>query len=104
MMAADQAKQERIGAIVMSLGSILIAGMEWLDRPAPGELVEAEPDWYVSFNLLLHGAILLLLIVSLIRLNKLVADRPNQRLPFLVMILVGIGAAAYVVGRDLGMV
>ena len=103
-MAADQTKQERIGAIVMSFGSILIAGMEWLDRPEPGELVEAEPDWYVSFNLLLHGAILLLLIVSLIRLNRLVADRPNQRLPFLVMILVGIGAAAYVVGRDLGLV
>jgi predicted membrane channel-forming protein YqfA (hemolysin III family) len=103
-MATDQASQERIGAIVMSVGSIFIAGMEWLDRPEPGEIIEAEPDWYVTFNLLLHGAILVLLLVSLIRLNGLVADRPNQRAPFLVMILVGIGAAAYVVGRDLGMV
>lgn len=103
-MAADQSRQERIGAIVMSVGSVLIAGMEWLGRPAPGEIVEAEPDWYVTFNLLLHGAILVLLLLSLIRLNRLVADRPNQRVPFLVMILVGIVAAAYVVGRDLGMV
>jgi hypothetical protein len=103
-MAVDQTKQERIAAIVMSVGSILIAAMEWLDRPAPGEIIEAEPDWYVSFTLLLHGAILLLLLFSLARLNRLVADRPNQRIPFLVMILVGIGAAAYVVGRDLGMV
>jgi hypothetical protein len=103
-MAVDQTKQERIAAIVMSVGSILIAAMEWLDRPAPGEIIEAEPDWYVSFTLLLHGAILLLLLFSLARLNRLVADRPNQRIPFLLMILVGIGAAAYVVGRDLGMV
>ena len=66
-MAADQAKQERIGAIVMSLGSILIAGMEWLDRPEPGEIVEAEPDWYVTFNLVLHGAILLLLVYRMLR-------------------------------------
>jgi hypothetical protein len=103
-MAVDQTKQERIAAIVMSVGSILIAAMEWLDRPAPGEIIEAEPDWYVSFTLLLHGAILLLLLFSLARLNRLVADRPNQRIPFLLMILVGIGAAAYVMGRDLGMV
>ena len=51
-----------------------------------------------------HLSKAMLLIFSLIRLNKLVADRPNQRVPFLVMILVGIGAAAYVVGRDLGLV
>ena len=33
-----------------------------------------------------------------------VADRPGLRLPFTVMILVGIAAAAYVVGVDLGLV
>ena len=103
-MAADQTRQERIGAVAMSFGSMFIAAMEWFDRPEPGELIEAEPDWYVTFNLALHGAILLLLIFSLTRLNKIAADRTALRLPFLVMILVGIVAAAYVVGRDLGIV
>ena len=58
-MAADQTRQERIGAVAMSFGSMFIAAMEWFDRPEPGELIEAEPDWYVTFNLALHGAILL---------------------------------------------
>ncbi|MBL9048524.1 MAG: hypothetical protein JNK19_00240 [Tabrizicola sp.] len=103
-MAADQAKQERIGAVVMSVASVVVAGLEWLDRPEPGEIVEAEPDWYVTFTVAIHGLILVLLLVALARLPRLVADRPGLRLPFLVMILVGIVAASYVVGRDLGMV
>ena len=40
-MSEVQAKQERMAAVVMSLGSIFIAAMEFLDRPAPGEFVEA---------------------------------------------------------------
>jgi hypothetical protein len=103
-MADGQAKQERIGATVMSVGSIFIAGMEWFDRPEPGEIVEAMPDWYVTFNLVLHGAILALLLFALVRVPRMAADRPSLRGPFTVMILVGIVAAAYVVGRDLGMV
>jgi len=103
-MSEAQAKQERLGAVVMSAGSVLIAGMEFLSRPAPGEFVEADPDWYVSFNVILHGAILVLLLVSLVRLQKMTADRPALRTPFLLMILVGLAAAAYVVGRDLGLV
>lgn len=103
-MAADQARQERFGAMFMSLASVFIAGMEFLGRPEPGEIVEAEPDWYVMFNAVLHGAILLLLLFALVRLPRMVADRPGQRLPFLLMILVGIVAAAYVLGRDLGLV
>lgn len=103
-MSEAQAKQERMGAAVMSVASIFIAGMEYIDRPEPGEIIEAMPDWYVTFNLALHGAILALLLFALIRLPRLVADRPSLRVPFLVMILVGIAAAAYVVGRDLGLV
>ena len=103
-MAADQSRQERIGATVMSVASVFIAGMEWLDRPAPGEFVEAEPDWYVIFQLALHAIILLLLLLSLARLPRMTADRPALRGPFTVMVLVGIAAAAYVVGRDLGLV
>lgn len=103
-MAADQTRQERIGAVVMSVGSILIAGMQLLNRPAPGEIVEAEPGWYVTFQLVLHGAILLLLLVSLLRLPKMTAENPNLRGPFTIMVLVGIVAAAYVVGQDLGLV
>lgn len=103
-MATDQTRQERIGAVVMSLGSIVIAGMELSDRPAPGEIVEAEPDWYVTFQLVLHGVILLLLLVSLVRLPKMTAENTALRLPFTIMVLVGIVAAAYIVGRDLGMV
>ena len=103
-MPADQTAQERVAAVVMSVGSILIAAMEWFDRPAPGDFVEADPDWYVWFTLALHGAILVLLLFSLFRLPRTTADRPGLRLPFTGMILVGILAAAYVVGRDLGMV
>lgn len=103
-MAEAQPKQERMGATVMSLASIFIAGMEWVGRPKPGEFVEPEPDWYVTFNLILHGAILVLLLLALLRLPKMTADRPGLRLPFTVMILVGVVAAAYVVCVDLGMV
>jgi hypothetical protein len=91
-----QAKQERTGAAFMSLASIFIAVMEWVGRP--------EPDWYVTFNAALHGAILVLLIVALVRLPRMVADRPTLKTPFLAMILVGIVAAAYVLGRDFGLV
>jgi surface polysaccharide O-acyltransferase-like enzyme len=103
-MSEAQAKQERMAAVVMSLGSIFIAAMEYLDRPEAGEFVEADPDWYVTFNLVLHAAILALLLFSLVRLPRMTADRPNLRVPFTVMVLVGIVAAAYVVGRDLGLV
>lgn len=103
-MAAGQAKQERNAAIFMSLASVFIAGMEWLDRPEPGEFVEAEPDWYVTFTVLLHGAILLLLVLALVRLGKITADTPAQRVPLLGLILAGLVGAAYVVGRDLGLV
>jgi hypothetical protein len=48
--------------------------------------------------------ILLLLLLSLVRLPRMTADRPALRGPFTVMVLVGIVAAAYVVGRDLGLV
>lgn len=103
-MTEAQAKQERVAAVVMSVGSILIAAMEWLGRPAAGEFVEADPDWYVTFTLALHGAILILLVFALARLPKTTADRPDLRAPFTGMILVGILAAAYVVGRDFGLV
>jgi hypothetical protein len=103
-MAADQTKQERIGTVVMSIGSIFIAAMEWLNRPEPGAFGEAEPDWYVTFQVALHGVILLLLLVALVRLPKMTAERPSLRLPFTIMVLVGIVAAAYIVGRDLGLV
>ncbi len=103
-MATDQSRQERTGATVMSVASVFIAGMEWLDRPAPGEIVEAEPDWYVTFTVALHGAILALLLFALLRVPRMTADRPGLRVPFTVMVLVGIVAAAYVVGRDLGLV
>jgi hypothetical protein len=103
-VAEAQAKQERLAAVVASAASILVAGMEFASRPAPGDFVEAEPDWYVSFTAIIHGAILLVLLISLARLTRLTADRPGLRLPFLGMILVGIGAAAYVLGLDLGMV
>lgn len=103
-MSEAQVKQERMGAVVMSGASIFIAAMEYLGRPGPDEFVEAEPDWYVTFNLVLHGAILVLLLFALVRLPKMTADRPGLRLPFTAMILVGIAAAAYVVGVDLGMV
>jgi hypothetical protein len=103
-MAANQSGQERMAAVVMSLGSIFIAAMEFLGRPEAGEFVEAEPDWYVTFTLVLHAAILVLLLFSLLRLPRMTADRPGLRMPFTVMVLVGIAAAAYVVGRDMGLV
>lgn len=103
-MSEAQARQERMAAGFMALASVFIAAMEWLGRPEPGEFVEAEPDWYVTFTLALHGAILLLLLFALARLPQMLADRPGLRLPFLGMVLVGIAAAAYVVGVDLGWV
>jgi hypothetical protein len=103
-MSEAQAKQERMAAGFMSVASIAIAAMEYLDRPEPGEIIEAMPDWYVTFNLALHGAILALLLFALIRLPRMIADRPSLRVPLLILILVGILGAAYVVGRDLGMV
>ena len=103
-MAADQSRQERMAAAFMSVASVFIAGMEYIDRPEPGEFVEAEPDWYVTFNVALHGAILVLLLLALLRVPRMTADRPGLRLPFTVMILAGIAAAAYVVGVDLGLV
>ncbi|MES2914607.1 MAG: hypothetical protein V4753_05745 [Pseudomonadota bacterium] len=103
-MSQAQAKQERIAAAFMSFASVFIAGMEFLGRPGPGEFVEAEPDWYVTFNFLLHGAILALLLFALLRAPRMTADQPALRGSFTVMILVGIIAAAYVVGRDLGLV
>ena len=103
-MAQGQAGQERMAAAFMSVASVFIAGMEWIDRPEPGEIAEAMPDWYVIFNLALHGAILVLLLVALVRLPRMMADRPGLKLPFTAMILVGIAAAAYVLGRDLGLV
>jgi hypothetical protein len=103
-MTEAQARQERIAAIAMSVGSIFIAVMKVLDRPEPGDIVEAMPDWYHTFNLVLHGGILALLLFALFRLPQMLADRPQLRVPFAGMILVGIGAAAYVLGRDLGVV
>jgi hypothetical protein len=103
-MAADQAKQERFGAVFMSVASVFIAGMEWLDRPEPGGFVEPVPDWYATFTLALHGAILALLVFALIRLPRMTAGQPGLRPVFLAMILVGIAAAAYVVGLDAGLV
>lgn len=75
----------------------------WTGRQ-PGEFVETGPDWYVAFNVALHGAILLLLLIALARLPRIVADRPDLRALFLGLILVGTLAAAYLVGRDLGLV
>lgn len=100
----SSARQERFGSAFMSVASVGIAVMEYLGRPLPGDFVEAEPDWYVTFTAVIHGAILVLLLFALLRLPKTTADRPALRLPFTIMILVGIVAAAYVLGRDLGMV
>ncbi|MBA4324624.1 MAG: hypothetical protein C0426_06110 [Rhodobacter sp.] len=102
-MAAEP-RQERLGATVLSLGATLVAALEWLDRPQPGEVVEPLPDWQVSFNLALYGAILVLLLIALVRLPRIVADRPDLRPLFLGLILVGSLAAAYLVGHDLGLV
>jgi hypothetical protein len=102
-MAEAQARQERFGTAFMSVASVFVATMEWLDRPEPGAIAEAEPDWYVTFNLVLHGAILLLLLFALIRLPRMTADRPALRLPLTLLVLIGIAAAAYVVGLDLGL-
>lgn len=103
-MAADPKRQERIAAVFMSLASIGVAAMEYLGRPEPGDFVEAEPDWYVTFTAVIHGAILVLLLVALIRLPAMLAGRPALWPPFLALILLGMAAAAYVLGRDLGMV
>ncbi len=103
-MAADQGRQERLGTVFMAAASIFIATMEFLGRPGPGEFVEADPDWYVAFNAALHGLILLLLLFALLRLPRTTAGRPGLRAPVTALVLVGIAAAAYVLGRDLGLV
>ena len=103
-MAADKSRQERIGAAAMSFASIVVAGLEYAQRPASGDFVEPEPGWYVTFQLVLHGVILVLLLVALMRLRKMTPDRPGLRVPFTIMVLAGILGAAYVVGRDLGLV
>ena len=103
-MPNAQPKQERMGATIMSVAPVFIAAMEYLGRSGPGEFVEAEPEWYVTFQLALHGLILLLLLLALARLPRMTADRPRLRLPLTLMVLVGTLAAAYVVGRDLGLV
>jgi hypothetical protein len=101
---ASEPRQERLGAMVLALGAILVAGLDWLDRPEPGAIVEADPGWYLTFQLVLHGGILVLLLVALARLPRIVAERPDLRLRFLAMLLVGTLGAAYLVGRDLGLV
>lgn len=88
----------------MSGASVLLAAFAYLGKPAPGEFVEAEPDLYVTFQKVLHGAILLLLILALTRLGKMTAERPGLRLPFLVMMLFGIAGAGYVVALDFELV
>jgi hypothetical protein len=103
-MSDARAKQERTGTTAISLVAVFLAVMAWIDRPEPGAIVEAVPDWYSALNLALHGAILALLLVALLRLPRMIADRAGLRLPFLAMILVGVVAAAYVLGRDLGLV
>jgi ABC-type Fe3+-siderophore transport system permease subunit len=103
-MAEARARQDRLGAVFVSIASVLVAVMEWAGRPAEGEFVEAEPDWYVTFTAFIHGAILLVLLIALARVGKMTADKPGLRLPFTLMILVGIAAGAYVLGRDLGLV
>jgi hypothetical protein len=104
IMAGPLPRQERNGAVFMSSASVFIAGLKWLDRPAPGEIAEAQSGWYVTMTVGLHAAILLLLVLALTRIGRMTEDRPGLRLPFLLMILVGILGAAYVVGRDLGLV
>jgi len=103
-MAESSAMQERIAALVMSGVSILMGGIKFLDKPDPDQLVELPPDWYMNFTLILHGVILLALLVSLARVGKMTEEKRGLRLPFLILILAGIVGAAYVVGRDLGMV
>jgi hypothetical protein len=103
-MAPAQAKQERLAVMFMSGASALLAVFAYLGQPAPGEFVEAEPDAYVLFQKILHGAILLLLVLALTRLGKMTEERPGLRVPLLVMMLVGIAGAAFVVALDFNLV
>lgn len=103
-MSDAQARQERIAAAIMSVAAVGIAGMTWLDRPEPGASVEQVPDWYATFTLVLHGAILALLLVAPGRLSRMTTDRPSLRTAFMVMILAAILAAAYVVAVEIGLV
>lgn len=103
-MATDPSRQERTRALLTSLAAVFIAGMEWANSPAPGDFVEPDPVWYANFTIALHGLFLLFLLFNLARLNAMTADRPGLRLPILAAILVGVSAAAYVVGRDFGMI
>jgi|GEM_PF-1597127 len=99
-MGPDQAKQERVAVMFMSGASVVLALFSYLSQPEAGAFVEAEPDLYVLFKKILHGAILLLLVLGLTRLPKMTVERPALRLPFLVMMLFGIAAAGYVVALD----
>ena len=102
-MANTSARQERLGATVMSLGSVFMAVMKWIDQPAPGEIEEMGPDWYENFSLFLYGALVVFLLLSLLRLPAMTAERPGLRAPFAGLILVGIAAAAYVLAQELGL-
>ncbi|MEO8531769.1 MAG: hypothetical protein ABI459_11130 [Deltaproteobacteria bacterium] len=99
-MAKEQANQERTAAMFMSGASVVLAVFAHLSRPEVGAFVEAEPDLYVLFKKVLHGLILLILVFMVTRVSKITADRPGLRLPLLVMMLFGIGGAAYVVALD----
>ena len=56
-MAADKARQERLGVTVLSVGALFLAVTGWIDRPEPGEIAEQLPGWYMGFKAVLHGAI-----------------------------------------------
>ena len=102
-MAADKARQERLGVTVLSVGALFLGVTGWIDRPEPGEIAERLPGWYMGFKAVLHGAILVLLLVGLARVRGMTAETPALRLPLTLMILAGILGAAYVLGLDLGM-
>jgi hypothetical protein len=103
-MAPAQAKQERMAAMFMSVASVFLAIFAYLGQPAPGEFVEAEPDAYVLFQKILHGAILLLLVFALTRVGKMTEDTPGLKVPLVVMALFGIVGAAYVVALDFNVI
>lgn len=103
-METDPSRQERARAFLTSLAAIFIAGLAWANSPAPGAPVEPYPQWYASLTVALHGLFLLFLLFNLARLNAMTADRLGLRLPILVAVLAGLGSAAYVLGRDFGVI